>query len=434
MARLSPQGIWREFDNNGDPLSGGLLYTYEAGTTTPKTTYTSESEGTANPNPVILDSNGRAKVWLESGAYKFILKDSNDVEIWSEDDIVGESSNAYASTIPTISTNTNINSIYNNNALICNAAVTLSLADAETLGDGYFFSLLAQNGDVILEPDGSQLINNQNTLTIRSGYSATVLCDGVEWYTLFNDPYDKKKTVSTVDPTINDDITAGYEPFSRWINSVSGKIYTLVDATEGAAVWELGNLEIEDLGSMAVENAADYSTTTEMNTAIQTALEPIDERTITTGTSNVDFTGLEAGKSYRFIFEGLKGSAASNNALTTLLSTNNGTSFISATDAYRNTGYGTVTGLNANDTIGRVSGLINIGNDSSTFMGGEILLIEPMRSGRTRIQSHISGNNNTEIYSWTSAIYRIAIESHNAIRFTTVTGTLEAGVIKMFEI
>jgi len=29
------------FDNNGTPLSGGKLYAYEAGTTTPKTTYTS---------------------------------------------------------------------------------------------------------------------------------------------------------------------------------------------------------------------------------------------------------------------------------------------------------------------------------------------------------------------------------------------------------
>ena len=31
------------FDNNGVPLNGGLIYTYDAGTTTPASTYTSSS-------------------------------------------------------------------------------------------------------------------------------------------------------------------------------------------------------------------------------------------------------------------------------------------------------------------------------------------------------------------------------------------------------
>ena len=55
------------FDNNGNPLSGGKLYTYAAGTTTPKTTYTSITGLTAHTNPIVLDSAGRVatgEIWL----------------------------------------------------------------------------------------------------------------------------------------------------------------------------------------------------------------------------------------------------------------------------------------------------------------------------------------------------------------------------------
>lgn len=63
------------FDNNGDPLSGGLIYSYIAGTTTPQATYTDASGTTPAANPVVLNSAGRADVW-GSGVYKFIIKDS----------------------------------------------------------------------------------------------------------------------------------------------------------------------------------------------------------------------------------------------------------------------------------------------------------------------------------------------------------------------
>lgn len=68
---------FREFDANGAPLAGGKLYTYAAGTTTPQATYTDASGGTPNANPVVLDSTGRADVWMTPGLlYKFVLDDS----------------------------------------------------------------------------------------------------------------------------------------------------------------------------------------------------------------------------------------------------------------------------------------------------------------------------------------------------------------------
>jgi hypothetical protein len=87
MAALTPTAKMQFFAADGAPLVGGKLYTYTAGTTTPQTTYTDSSGGTANTNPVILDSRGEANIWLGGATYKFKLADSNDVEIWTVDNI-----------------------------------------------------------------------------------------------------------------------------------------------------------------------------------------------------------------------------------------------------------------------------------------------------------------------------------------------------------
>jgi lysophospholipase L1-like esterase len=91
MSILAGAG-WQFLDNNANPLTGGLVYTYLAGTTTPAATYTSSSGGTANTNPIVLDSAGRppAEVWLTAATqYKFVLKDSSGVLIGTYDNIRG---------------------------------------------------------------------------------------------------------------------------------------------------------------------------------------------------------------------------------------------------------------------------------------------------------------------------------------------------------
>ena len=77
-------------DANGAPLTGGLLYSYLSGTTTPATTYTSRSGAASNTNPIVLDAAGRtpAEVWLDGGVlYKFVLKSSTYVQIGTYDSI-----------------------------------------------------------------------------------------------------------------------------------------------------------------------------------------------------------------------------------------------------------------------------------------------------------------------------------------------------------
>lgn len=88
MATISPTPKLQFLDANGNPLSYGLLYTYVAGTTTPKTTYTTAAQATANTNPIVLDSRGEADVWLLAGeAYKFTLQNSSGVLQYTVDQI-----------------------------------------------------------------------------------------------------------------------------------------------------------------------------------------------------------------------------------------------------------------------------------------------------------------------------------------------------------
>jgi DNA/RNA endonuclease YhcR with UshA esterase domain len=98
---------WQFSDNNGVPLPGGLLYTYAAGTTTPQTTYISNTGVTANANPVVLDSAGRivGEIWLTQGqAYKFVLKNAAGVTIGTYDNVPGanDPTDIYASIYATL--------------------------------------------------------------------------------------------------------------------------------------------------------------------------------------------------------------------------------------------------------------------------------------------------------------------------------------------
>jgi len=104
---LSPIGNSEQFfDNNGIPLSGGLLYAYQAGSSTPLATYTTISGTVANANPIVLNSSGRLdnEVWLTYGYfYKFVLQDSLGSLLGTYDNIYGivGVQTAVGTTIPT---------------------------------------------------------------------------------------------------------------------------------------------------------------------------------------------------------------------------------------------------------------------------------------------------------------------------------------------
>ena len=152
---LSPVGgaAAQFFTNSGVPLTGGKLYTYAAGTTTPQTAYTSSSGVTAHTNPIILDSAGRVpggEIWLSAASYKFVLNTSTDVLIATYDNISGIGAASYqinnftgtgsqiAFTLSTASLGENftfvyINGVYQNKNTYSVASTTLTFSEAPPL-------------------------------------------------------------------------------------------------------------------------------------------------------------------------------------------------------------------------------------------------------------------------------------------------------------
>ena len=130
MASLGPAPKAQFFTADGQPLVGGKVYTYAAGTTTPLATYTSSSGTSANSNPIILDGRGECNLWFStSSTYKIKLTDANDVEIYVVDNVTNA---GY------VSGGTIVNSSIVNNTVsgtaISNSTITNSTIDSTIIG------------------------------------------------------------------------------------------------------------------------------------------------------------------------------------------------------------------------------------------------------------------------------------------------------------
>jgi len=171
------------FDSNGDPLAGGLLYTYNAGTTTPVSPYTSRSGAAFNTNPIVLNSSGRtpAEIWLEGGVlYKFVLKDSTFVQIGSYDNI------------PAVNDPTTTNNLIT--VAGTNALTGLAVPPLEGYTAGAQYTFIAQNnntGAVTLDIDslGVKSVTKFGTTPlvandIRAGALILVEYDGTRFQLL----------------------------------------------------------------------------------------------------------------------------------------------------------------------------------------------------------------------------------------------------------
>lgn len=91
---LAPIINEQQFDANGDPLSGGTISVYLAGTSTQATTYNDRDGMPAHANswPITLNTlgvNSQGSVWLVGGqAYKFVIRDVNNVVLRGDLDYI----------------------------------------------------------------------------------------------------------------------------------------------------------------------------------------------------------------------------------------------------------------------------------------------------------------------------------------------------------
>src|SRR3990167_8753861 len=183
-AKLTPSVKFQAFDSNGDPLNGGLLYTYAAGTVTAKDTYTDQGAGTANANPVVLDSRGEADVWID-GAYKFVLKDSSEVTIWTVDDIgtIDEAGTLSKTSNYTVAA-ADVGAFIKCDASGGSFTITMPAAADQT--DGFNVSIKkidTSSNTVTINPNASETIEDQLTWVLTSPYeSVTIVTDTSEWF------------------------------------------------------------------------------------------------------------------------------------------------------------------------------------------------------------------------------------------------------------
>lgn len=91
------------FNDNGDPLAGGKIYSYLAGSSTPVATYTTSAGNIAHSNPINLDAAGRVptgEIWLtQSTTYKFVVEDSANNLIGTFDNIKGINDSAFTNIV-----------------------------------------------------------------------------------------------------------------------------------------------------------------------------------------------------------------------------------------------------------------------------------------------------------------------------------------------
>jgi hypothetical protein len=100
MAGSLSLSLSQQFDSQGRPLSGGKLYFFQTGTSTPQNAFQDTALAIAHPNPLTLDSSGRIPAfYLADGTVKIRLTDIGGVPVIAYDGllVIGPSSGAGAS-------------------------------------------------------------------------------------------------------------------------------------------------------------------------------------------------------------------------------------------------------------------------------------------------------------------------------------------------
>jgi hypothetical protein len=85
---ILPYPKFQAIDTAGNPIVGGLVYTYKAGTTTPKAACATYNCSSYQTNPIVLDSLGEATIYL-NGTYKIVLQTSTGTAVWTLDNVRG---------------------------------------------------------------------------------------------------------------------------------------------------------------------------------------------------------------------------------------------------------------------------------------------------------------------------------------------------------
>lgn len=186
---LSPVPKLKFFDNAGNPLNGGKLFTYAAGTSTKIATYVDSTGITPNANPIILDYRGECNCWIPPNvAFKYVLAPSTDTDpptnpIFSVDQLVSSQLITLYGGVDTGSANTYVLTFvsnftaYQDGIVIywvpANANTGASTLNVNGLGA---VAIINQNGSTLT---AGQLIANQVAVVMYKGTGFQLLSSGL---------------------------------------------------------------------------------------------------------------------------------------------------------------------------------------------------------------------------------------------------------------
>lgn len=179
------------FDNNGDPLNGGLVYTYEPGTgvTAAKSAYQDAALTVAHANPIVLSAFGRppAPIWL-SGETKVVITTSTGTVLMTLDNLNRDpaGTSGWATKGEGVLTKSAPYTLEEaddgKTVAATSGSWTLGALAAATLGDGYVVDLVnLGTGVITFDPNGSETVNGETSLAFGPGDGARLVCDGANW-------------------------------------------------------------------------------------------------------------------------------------------------------------------------------------------------------------------------------------------------------------
>lgn len=97
MAYLIETLVAGVITNTGTAAAGGSAYIYQVGTTTKVTAYQDSDLAVPHANPVVLDSNGKAEVYVNQ-AVRLVIQDSSGTQISDIDSVGGSVASSASST------------------------------------------------------------------------------------------------------------------------------------------------------------------------------------------------------------------------------------------------------------------------------------------------------------------------------------------------
>lgn len=193
---------YRITDANGEPVSGGKLYVFEAGTSNPRDVYTEETLTTTHPNPVVSDAGGLLQhlspIYTAEDDLKLRVTDASDVTIWEIDNYstggTGSGSGGDVTRTPLSKTaNYTVQAADENSIIVMDASGIAGLqgdvtADSATLGAGFVIGVknIGATGNTLIQGTGAQTIDGaaNRTLTTQFEFIDLVSRGAAGWFVL----------------------------------------------------------------------------------------------------------------------------------------------------------------------------------------------------------------------------------------------------------